>query len=105
MQNLRQQQQQAKAYLDSLKADEKKQLINNIMAGLPGTKDVLTVDEFKAHLEKYKGIDAAKLRQNLGWFLQAIIPDAEKLGIKMCIHPDDPPVPDIWFTEDGIYRK
>lgn len=87
------QQQQAKAYLDSLTAGEKKQLINNIMAGLPGTKDVLTVDEFKAHLEKYKGIDADQLRQNLSWFLQVIIPDAEKLGIKMCIHPDDPPFP------------
>ena len=68
-------------------------MISNIMAGLPGTKDVLTVDEFKAHLEKYKGIDADKLKQNLAWFLQAIIPDAEKLGIKMCIHPDDPPFP------------
>ncbi|HTD41672.1 MAG TPA: mannonate dehydratase [Mucilaginibacter sp.] len=87
------QQQQAKVYLDSLTSDEKKQVITNIMAGLPGTKDVLTLDEFKEHLQKYKGIDADKLKQNLAWFLQAIIPDAEKLGIKMCIHPDDPPFP------------
>jgi len=63
------------------------------MAGLPGTKDVLTIDEFKSHLEKYKGVDAAKLKQNLAWFLQTIIPEAEKLGVKMCIHPDDPPFP------------
>jgi mannonate dehydratase len=86
-------QQQAKAYLDSLTEDGKKQLITNIMAGLPGTKEVLTIDEFQAHLEKYKGIDADKLKQNLAWFLQAIIPDAEKLGVNMCIHPDDPPFP------------
>jgi len=87
------QQQKAKAYLDSLTAAQKKQLITNIMAGLPGTKDVLTLDQFKGHLEKYKGVDAAQLKQNLAWFLQAIIPDAEKLGIRMCIHPDDPPFP------------
>jgi mannonate dehydratase len=87
------QQQKAKAYLDGLTADEKRLLTNNVMAGLPGTKDVLTIDEFKDHLEKYKGVDAAKLKVNLAWFLQAIIPDAEKAGIKMCIHPDDPPFP------------
>jgi mannonate dehydratase len=88
-----QQQQDAKLYLDTLSGDQKKQLVNNMMAGLPGTKDVLTLDQFKGHLEKYKGIDATKLKENLAWFLQAIIPDAEKLGIKMCIHPDDPPFP------------
>jgi mannonate dehydratase len=87
------QQQEAKLFLDSLTNDQKKTLINNVMAGLPGTKDVLTIDEFKAHLEKYKDIDALKLKQNLAWFLQAIIPEAEKVGIKMCIHPDDPPFP------------
>ncbi len=82
---------QAKTYLDSLSADEIKKLTNNIMAGLPGTRDVLTLDAFKAHLEKYAGIDAPRLKENLAWFLQAIIPEAEKLGMKMCIHPDDPP--------------
>jgi mannonate dehydratase len=88
-----QQQQDAKFFLDGLTADEKKTLVNNVMAGLPGTKDVLTIDEFKAHLEKYKDIDAAELKKNLAWFLRAIVPEAEKLGIKMCIHPDDPPFP------------
>ncbi|MDB5153570.1 MAG: uxuA [Mucilaginibacter sp.] len=88
-----QQQQEAKLLLDSLSDEEKKRLNNNVMAGLPGTKDVLTVDEFKGHLEKYKEIDAVKLKQNLAWFLQAIIPEAEKMGVKMCIHPDDPPFP------------
>jgi mannonate dehydratase len=63
------------------------------MAGLPGTNDVLTMDQFKGHLENYKNIDAARLKENLVWFLKAIIPEAEKLGIKMSIHPDDPPFP------------
>ena len=63
------------------------------MAGVPGTKDVLTVVEFKRYLDDYKNVDARKLRQNLAWFLKAVIPEAEKLSIKMCIHPDDPPFP------------
>jgi len=87
------QQNEAKLYLDSLDGDAKKTLTKNVMAGLPGTTDVLTIDEFRGHLERYKDIDATALKQNLAYFLQAIIPEAEKLGIKMCIHPDDPPFP------------
>ncbi|WP_295720801.1 mannonate dehydratase [Mucilaginibacter sp.] len=88
-----QQQQAAKVYLDSLNADEKKLLLNTVLAGLPGTDEVFTVDEFKVYLEKYRAVDEAKLKENLGYFLKAIIPYAEELGIKMCIHPDDPPFP------------
>lgn len=87
------QQQAAKAYLDSITADEKKYLTNTIMAGLPGTDEVFTVAEFKEHLQKYAQTDAQILKQNLAYFLQAITPYAEQLGIKMCIHPDDPPFP------------
>lgn len=88
-----QQQQEAKAYLDSISEDEKTQLINNVMAGLPGTTDVYTIDEFRGHLEKYAKTDAKALKENLAYFLKAIIPTAEEIGIKMCIHPDDPPFP------------
>jgi mannonate dehydratase len=88
-----QQQHEAKLFLDSLTDAGKTTLINTVMAGLPGTKDVLTIDEFKNNLEAYVAIDADALKQNLTWFLQAIIPEAEKVGVKMCIHPDDPPFP------------
>jgi mannonate dehydratase len=88
-----QQQQQAKAYLDGLTKEKVEQLTRNIMAGLPGTNDVFTIAEFKEHLKKYHDTDAKKLKENLAYFLKAIIPDAEELGIKMCIHPDDPPFP------------
>ncbi|WP_426670242.1 mannonate dehydratase [Mucilaginibacter sp. McL0603] len=88
-----QQKQDAKLYFDSLGTEEKNRLTSNVMAGLPGTKDVLTIDQFKGHLENYNDVDAARLKENLAWFLQAIIPEAEKLGVKMCIHPDDPPFP------------
>jgi len=88
-----QQQQEAKAYLDSINADERMQLTNNILAGLPGTKDVYTIKQFKEHLQKYVQTDAKALKENLAYFLKAIIPTAEELSVKMCIHPDDPPFP------------
>ena len=88
-----QQQQAAKAFLDSISAAEKELLTNTIMAGLPGTDEVFTINEFKEHLKKYQDTDANKLKENLAYFLRAIIPHAEKAGIKMCIHPDDPPFP------------
>lgn len=88
-----QQQQAAKQFFDSLSAEKKQLFINTIMAGLPGTTDVLTVNEFKEHLKRYEHTDAKGLKENLSYFLKAIIPDAEKLGVKMCIHPDDPPFP------------
>jgi mannonate dehydratase len=101
------QQQTAKVYLDSLTAEEKTQLTNIIMAGLPGTDDVFTIEEFKVHLKKYEHINSTVLKQNMAYFLQAIIPDAEKLGIKMCVHPDDPPfsilgLPRVVSTEQDL---
>jgi mannonate dehydratase len=101
------QQKAAKAYLDSIGNDEKELLINTIMAGLPGTDEVFTIPEFKEHLKKYENTDAKALKANLAYFLQGIIPDAEKLGVKMCIHPDDPPfsilgLPRVVSTEQDL---
>jgi len=89
----RERQQRAKEFLDSLGADGTNNLTNAVMAGLPGTTEVLTVTEFKEYLKKYRDIDAAALKENLAYFLKAIIADAERYGVKMCIHPDDPPFP------------
>jgi mannonate dehydratase len=102
------QQQAAKTYFNGLSDDEKTQLTNIIMAGLPGTDDVFTIEEFKVHLKKYEHIDAKVLKQHMAYFLQAIIPDAEKLGIKMCVHPDDPPfsilgLPRVVSTEQDLH--
>jgi mannonate dehydratase len=85
------QQASARAYLDSLSANEVKLLTNTILAGLPGTDEVFTIDEFKVYLEKYAAVNEQKLKENFSYFLNAVIPHAEKAGIKMCIHPDDPP--------------
>lgn len=87
------QQQAAKKYLDSLDERQNEILINTIMAGLPGTDEVFTIADFKDHLKKYRDVDQKALKENLAYFLKAIIPQAEELGIKMCIHPDDPPFP------------
>ena len=81
----------AKSYLDTLDEVSYAKLKNTIMAGLPRTREVITMDEFQGHLEKYKHIDVQKLRENLAAFLKNVVPTAEKLGVKLCIHPDDPP--------------
>lgn len=83
----------AEKYFDSLGAEGKQELTTTILAGLPGTGEVIDLHKFKFFLNKYEGVDAAALKNNLAYFLRAIIPSAEQFGVKMCIHPDDPPFP------------
>ncbi|MEL6195304.1 MAG: mannonate dehydratase [Bacteroidota bacterium] len=74
---------------------EKEKLTQNIIAGLPGgtTEEAGKLEEFQAILDTYSDIDASTLRENLISFLQQIIPTAEEAGVRMAIHPDDPPFP------------
>lgn len=83
----------AKTYLDSLSSEQRKSLTDTILAGLPGTDEVFTVAQFREHLKKYSDVDTNRLKDNLAYFLQSIIPHAQEAGIRMCIHPDDPPFP------------
>ena len=87
------QQSAAKVYVDNLSEENRKQLINNIIAGLPGAEEGYTLEQFQAILDTYKHIDAQTLRENLVSFLKEIIPVASKNNVLMCIHPDDPPYP------------
>ena len=69
------------------------ELVETILKGLPGTDTDYTLDDVQAALDLYKDIDSSKLKNNLAYFLKEIIPVAEKSGIRMAIHPDDPPRP------------
>ena len=87
------QQKAAKIYIDKLSEDNKTQLVNNIIAGLPGAEEGYTLEQFQTILDTYKHVDASVLRENLVSFLKEIIPIASKNNVLMCIHPDDPPYP------------
>ena len=71
----------------------KTRLTRNIIAGLPGAEEGYTLDQFRAQLARYDGIGKVELRENFATFLRAIIPVAEEAGIRMAVHPDDPPRP------------
>lgn len=73
--------------------EDKARLTRNIIAGLPGAEEGYTLDQFRQHLARYKDIDKAALRENFAVFLKAIIPVAEEAGVRMAVHPDDPPRP------------
>jgi len=72
---------------------DRRTLLSNIMAGLPGAYDRYDVPGLRVMLDRYRDVDAPALRENLARFLREVIPTAEEVGIRMCIHPDDPPRP------------
>ena len=82
---------QAKKQFEDLEASDIQRISDNMLKGLPGSEEGYSMEEFKTMLDTYKRIDADQLRSHLVKFLEEIIPLAEQLGIRMCIHPDDPP--------------
>jgi len=80
-------------YFNGLSPADQLKIERNIIAGLPGSEESFGLTQFLDALGAYAGIDEEKLFQNLAAFLQEVIPAAEHNGIKMVIHPDDPPYP------------
>lgn len=83
----------AKDYAENLDRAEKEKLTETILAGLPGSEEGYSYEEFREMLKTYRGITAKDLQSNLIYFLKEIIPVAEQAGVRMAIHPDDPPFP------------
>jgi mannonate dehydratase len=83
----------AKDRLATMTAAEKETLYRNALLGLPGSEERFTEAQILEALKTYEGIDAAKLKQHLFYFLQQIVPVAEEVGLKLAVHPDDPPYP------------
>jgi mannonate dehydratase len=83
----------AREWFDLSSETARRKLLANIMAGLPGAYDRYDIPGLRRMLDRYADIDRARLRENLTRFLREVIPVAEEVGIRMCIHPDDPPRP------------
>lgn len=85
----------AKHRMAAMTDEDKEKLTKNIIAGLPGgtTEGTLDLEKFQTILDTYQTVDADSLRKNLIYFLQEIVPVADKANVKLAIHPDDPPFP------------
>jgi mannonate dehydratase len=83
----------AEKYFKGADANDISNLQKNVLAGLPGSEAGYTLAEFQQALDGYKNIDDSKLRRHLYHFIAAIGPVAQEAGVRLSIHPDDPPFP------------
>ena len=100
--------QEARDVFKAMSEAERSELTNNIIAGLPGKMtESYGLEDFRAMLLNYKDVTSDVLRENLFRFLSQVLPRAEAHGVKLAIHPDDPPrdmlgLPRIICTADDL---
>ncbi len=92
-----------------LSAEERTRLANTVLLGLPGSEEAFELTTFQSKLDAYKSIGDTELRTNLYEFIREVAPVAEEVGIRLCIHPDDPPkpllgLPRVVSTEDDLVQ-
>jgi len=92
---------------ETMTDEQKETLYRNALLGLPGSEERFTEEQIVAALKTYEGIDAKKLKEHLFYFLQQVVPVAEAAGVKLAVHPDDPPysilgLPRIVSTEQDV---
>jgi mannonate dehydratase len=97
----------AKQRFESMNREQRYELERTIIAGLPGAEESYTIEQFQKCLDEYKEIDSDQYRENLAYFLREIAPVAEESGVKLAIHPDDPPfslfgLPRVVSTEQDL---
>lgn len=83
----------ARAWSDTAGEADKRELLATIMAGLPGAFDRYDVGGLRRMLDRYRGTGRDRLRETLARFLREVVPAAEEAGVRLAIHPDDPPRP------------
>ncbi|WP_394690994.1 mannonate dehydratase [Hoeflea sp.] len=77
----------------SMSPGRREELARNVVFGLPGAAENFTLEDVRMHIAEYAQISEARLRAHLVDFLEQVVPVAEELGLRLCCHPDDPPVP------------
>jgi mannonate dehydratase len=86
-------QRSARARFENMAPGERERMMGVILAGLPGSDEPFTIEYVRRALAEYDGCGEAMLRENYGEFLRAVCPVAEEAGVRLCVHPDDPPRP------------
>jgi len=81
----------AKKRFEVMDDREKEDLYRNALLGLPGSEEKFTPEQILDAIKTYENIDSKKLKDHLYYFLRQVIPVADEVGLKMAIHPDDPP--------------